>query len=78
VNEAEIREARRMVEELEGVSPCFSSSTAVAGLIKQVRGGAFPKREAVLVNLTGADRENAPHPGHVVWMRRGAGGWVEE
>ena len=35
VSEEEIREARRMVEELEGVSPCFSASTAVAGLIKQ-------------------------------------------
>jgi threonine synthase len=78
VSEDEIRDARRMVEELEGVSPCFSSSTAVAGLIKQVRSGAFPKQETVLVNLTGGDREDAPHPGHVRWMRRGAGGWVEE
>ncbi len=78
VSEAEIREARRMVEELEGVSPCFSSSTAVAGLIKQVRSGAFPKHETVLVNLTGGDRVSAPSPTRVIWMRRGADGWVEE
>src|SRR5256885_16562680 len=35
VNEAEIREARRMVEELEGISPCFSAAAALAGLVWQ-------------------------------------------
>jgi hypothetical protein len=50
----------------------------LAGLIKQVRSQAFPKQETVLVNLTGGERRNAPHPGNVKWMRRDAGGWVEE
>ena len=78
VSEAEIRETRQMVEELEGVSPCFSASTALAGLIKQVRTQAFPKKDTVLVNLTGGDRVNAHPPGHVIWMRRGPDGWGEE
>ena len=76
VSEAEIREARRMVEELEGVSPCFSSSTAVAGLIKQVRRQAFPRQETVLVNMTGGDRQNPRTPSHVKWMRRDGEEWV--
>jgi threonine synthase len=78
VSEAEIREARRMVEELEGVSPCFSSCTAVAGLIKQVRRQAFPRQETVLVNMTGGDRPNPPAPSHVKWMRRDGEEWVVE
>jgi threonine synthase len=78
VSEADIREARRMVEELEGVSPCFSSSTAVAGMIKQVRREAFPRRDTVLVNMTGGDRPNPPAPRHVKWMRRDGDEWVVE
>jgi threonine synthase len=76
VDESEIREARRMIEELEGVSPCFSASTAVAGLVKQVRAGRFPLMDTVLINLTGADRTDAPHPIRVKWMRRVAHSWA--
>ncbi|MGA8146935.1 MAG: pyridoxal-phosphate dependent enzyme [Gallionellaceae bacterium] len=78
VSEEEIREARRMVEELEGVSPCFSASTALAGLIEQVRSNDFPLHETVLVNLTGADRKNLAPPANVRWMRRAGNEWVEE
>jgi threonine synthase len=75
VSEREIREARRMVEELEGVSPCFSASTAVAGLTKQIRAGRFPVEDTVLVNLTGADRTGEAPPSSVVWMTRDSQGW---
>lgn len=78
VSEGEIREARRMVEELEGISPCFSASTAVAGLIKQVRNGVFPRKDTVMVNLTGADRKGGIPPINIRWMRRSPEGWVEE
>lgn len=78
VSEKEIHEARRMVEELEGISPCFSASTAVAGLIKQVRRGSFPRKETVLVNLTGADRKDTAPPANVRWLRRVADDWIEE
>ena len=78
VTENEIREARRMTEELEGVSPCFSASTAVAGLIKQVRAGKFPRGDTVLVNLTGGDRPRTKAAPSVRWLRRSADKWVEE
>ncbi len=78
VDENEIREARRMVGELEGLTPCFSASTAIAGLIKQVRGGLFPVKETVMVNLTGADRTGEPPPKRVTWLKREENGWVEE
>jgi threonine synthase len=78
VTEAEIREARRMVEDCEGASPCFSASAALAGLVKWVRSGDFPSQETVLVNLTGGDRE-ATQPGEKsVWLRREGADWLPE
>ena len=78
VTENEIREARRMTEELEGVSPCFSAATAVAGLIRQVQSGKFPREDTVLVNLTGGDRPRARAAESVRWLRREGDGWIEE
>jgi threonine synthase len=77
VSETEIREARAMAEELEGVSPCFSASTALAGLIKQARTDRFPRADTVLVNLTGGDRPRAL-PGGLRWLRRADDRWIEE
>lgn len=77
VTEREIREARTMVEELEGVSPCFSASTALAGLIKQVRNDCFPRTDTVLVNLTGGDRARSA-PDGIRWLRRADDRWVAE
>ena len=54
--EPQIREARQMVEQLEDISPCFSASTALAGLIRQVRTGqAVPGRY-------GAGEPDRPRP----------------
>ena len=78
VSEDDIREARRMIEELEGLSPCFSASTAMAGLIKQVRNKSFPVKETVFVNLTGGERTGEPAPKKITWMQRGQNGWTEE
>jgi threonine synthase len=44
VTENEIREARRLTEESEGVSPCFSAATAVAGLIRKWKAASFRAR----------------------------------
>jgi threonine synthase len=77
VTEDEIREARRMVEELEGVSPCFSASASVAGLIKQVRSDAFPLKDTVLVNLTGGDRKDSAPPSNIRWLKRKGSDWIE-
>ncbi|MFM9917758.1 MAG: pyridoxal-phosphate dependent enzyme [Rhizobacter sp.] len=78
VSEAEIRNARQLIEELEGLSPCFSASAAVAGLIQKVLGGAFPKDETILVNLTGSDRQDVATSPNIRWMRRHADDWLEE
>jgi threonine synthase len=78
VTEDEIREARGMIEELEGISPCFSASTAVAGLIKQVRTAGFPCNDTVLINLTGGDRPRTEPASSVRWLRRDSNQWIEE
>jgi threonine synthase len=78
VTEDEIRDARRLTEDLEGISPCFSASTAVAGLIRKVRSGTLPRDETVMVNLTGGDRPRTPPAASVRWLRRNGSGWVEE
>ncbi|HEX7272961.1 MAG TPA: pyridoxal-phosphate dependent enzyme [Casimicrobiaceae bacterium] len=78
VSEGEIREARKMVEELEGISPCFSASTAVAGVIKLVRADDFPRQETVLINLTGGDRPRSAPPDSIKWLRRDGERWVPE
>jgi threonine synthase len=76
-SEAEIREARTMVLEYEGIDICYSAATAVAGLVNLVRRGGFPQSDTVLVNLTGADREPA-RQGLRVYLRRVADGWEPE
>jgi threonine synthase len=78
VNEAEIRASRRMVEELEGISPCFSASAALAGLVRQVRQGTFPRNDTVLVNLTGSDRCPSQSPRTVHWLKPSTDGWTPE
>ena len=78
VTDDEIREARGLVESLEGISPCFSASTAVAALIKQVRRGSLDRHDTVLVNLTGGDRPRTSPGQSVRWLRREQNRWVEE
>jgi threonine synthase len=78
VTEAEIREARRMVEELEGLAPCFNSAVAVASLVKLARQGKVPSRDTYLVNLTGGERPQYETPQNVHWLRRSDSGWVPE
>lgn len=72
VSESEIRRARRLVEDLEGISPCYSASAAVAGLIKLSRDTASLGDSVVVVNLTGGDRPDAEPSSHVQWLPRSA------
>ncbi len=76
VSEAEIREARRKVEELEGISPCFSASAAVAGVIKLARADSFPRSSVVVINLTGGDRPDTQRPSRIDWIHRTSDGWM--
>jgi threonine synthase len=74
VDESEIRAARLAVEELEGVSPCFSAAAAVAGVIKLARRGALAPQSVIVINLTGADRAGAADA-NVIWLEQSADGW---
>lgn len=78
VSENEIREAKKMVEELEGISPCFSASATVAGVIKGVREGSFPKDDTVMINLTGGDRIHNHNLDNVTWLKQENNDWIEE
>ncbi len=74
VSEREIRDARRLVEELEGISPCFAAAAALAGLAKLHRQGEVPADDTFLVNLTGGERAGTPpDPTTHRLPRRGAG-----
>jgi threonine synthase len=73
VSEAEIRDARRRVEECEGISPCFSASAAVAGVTRLAR--EFSNDSVVVVNLTGSDRPQMQKPSNIVWIPRTSEGW---
>jgi threonine synthase len=75
VDETEIRSARRRIEELEGLSPCFSASAAVAGVIKMAENGGLFRNSVVVVNLTGGDRPVSQQPSKVEWIERGSNGW---
>jgi threonine synthase len=56
VPEADIRWAREVLLELEGIAVCYASSTALAGAIKKASDGEIARTETVLVNLTGGER----------------------
>lgn len=81
VTEAEIREARSLLLELEGVDACFSASTAVAGIIKLARAGEFPLDDTVMINLTGSDRPLDPDQHRhqdLRWLVKAGDGWAAE
>lgn len=57
VSEDDIRLARELLLEEEGIDVCFSAATAMAGVIQLSRLGKVSKDEVILVNLTGRDRD---------------------
>jgi threonine synthase len=78
VSEAQIREAKRKVEELEGISPCFAAAAALAGLAKLGSENGLDPGDTVLVNLTGGDRPPCEPTYEARWLRRSDSGWVPE
>jgi len=77
VSEAEIRAARSRVELAEDISPCFSASAAVAGIIKLANQGDIAPDALVVVNLTGGDRSDGQSPSDVAWIERTRDGWSD-
>jgi threonine synthase len=76
--EVQIRRARQLVEDHEGISPCFSAAAAVAGLIEFVRANPSIARSTVVINLTGADRPDTEAPAAVHWVPKTEQGWSAE
>jgi len=76
VTESEIKRARELVLEHEGVSICFSAATAMASVIKLAKNGSINAEERILVNLTGSDRVYENVPEDVVHWHKEQGEWV--
>lgn len=68
VTEAEIRETRTMVAEMEGMDICFTSAAAIAGLAKLARKGGIDADETIMVNITGSDRSNLTPSQNIEWV----------
>lgn len=75
VTEQEIREARKMLEDLENISACFSASTALAGVIQLARRGKLNRQDTVLVNITGGDRRRHTAPRKAQWLEKVGETW---
>ncbi|MCI0415997.1 pyridoxal-phosphate dependent enzyme [bacterium] len=75
VSEQQIREARKMLEDLEDISACFSASTALAGVIKLARTGKLNWQDTVLVNITGGDRPHDESLRKAQWLERVGETW---
>jgi threonine synthase len=73
--EAQIKDARRLVLEEEGIDICFSAATAVAGLIKMVKQGRVSREDTVLINLTGSDQFTNGVPADGILMQKVNGQW---
>jgi threonine synthase len=80
VSEREIRDARSLVENDEGMSPCFSASAAVAGALKARRLGMIGQNETVLVNLSGGERPEGEtnSSNDLRWLRHDGECWIPE
>jgi threonine synthase len=78
VSEQEIRAARRLIERLEGISPCFAAAAALAGLVKSIGAGEVDAGKTFLVNLTGSDRVGTRLRPSTHTLRRGSEGWDYE
>jgi threonine synthase len=74
--EAEIREAKDIILELEGLSICFSAATAVAAVIKLAKQGRFDAKETIVINLTGSDRRYDSVPEDVCHLKKIKGDWL--
>lgn len=74
VTEEEIRAARAMVEQLEGIRPCNAASAAVAGVAQLARSGRLAADETVLVNLTGRERAEPSPVARTIRLHRASDG----
>ncbi len=70
VTEKEIREAQKMIFELEGIEACPSSATTVAAAKKMAAVGELRRDDVVFANLTGGMRTEEVTPREYVTMTK--------
>ena len=62
IAEQELRDARALLLETEGIDICFSAAAAVAALARAAEDGGVAPDERIVVNLTGCDRRWVENP----------------
>jgi threonine synthase len=75
VTEREIRDAKKLLFDLEGLDVCFNSAMAVAGVLKHTTRGTIDPDQTVLVNLTGRDRTDETPANDITWLVNTDGEW---
>jgi len=75
VSDSQIRAARSLAEDQEGLSPCFSASAALAGLIALCQKHTISSDALAVVNLTGGERPVEPTQSNVIWIEKTSSGW---
>src|SRR5262249_6087136 len=78
VTAAEIRSARDLLGQNEGIAVCYSAAAALAGLIGKVDQGLVRRTDTILINLTGRDRQPEASDRTIHWLKSTAAGWVPE
>jgi acyl carrier protein len=74
----EMREARKLLYELEGIDGCYTSAMTVVAARKLAASGWLKKDDVVMLNITGADREGAPYPQPNFVVEKQGDGWSIE
>jgi threonine synthase len=70
VSKREIREAERMIRELEGIDACLSSATTIAAARRMAKAGEMRREDVVFVNVTGGNRTTEVTPREFVTMEK--------
>jgi threonine synthase len=70
VTNDEIREAQKMILELEGIEACESAATTVAAARKMAAANELRRDDVVFINITGAHREEQVTPREYVTLTR--------
>ncbi|MCX7719055.1 MAG: pyridoxal-phosphate dependent enzyme [Candidatus Sumerlaeaceae bacterium] len=72
----EMREARELVRQTEGLDICYTSAMTVAAARKLAQAGRLRRDAVIMLNITGADRVGQPSPMPHYIVERDGSGWT--
>jgi threonine synthase len=75
VSEPEMREARRALQELAGITSGFEGAAALAGAIKLRESGGISEADTVLINISGGERRRGTPDARTHWISRQGDSW---